>query len=238
MSTLKALVEQHNERSSVSANFRRPDTGKCCKDLTEVSRIIRRANETFPDFKERWTEEMSYTLDVPEVMQISVFMCNSNCPELARRFSDQVPGTVTKMVRRVDDFIKSEEAYKSTELPKGEHSEKGQGSSYRGKRLPRMAYEGGHQRMYNYNNFNRRDHYQPYVSPRACNRRYGNRRQEVNHLSLDSLTKRPKEILAIELQLQLPPCPLPMSETRRKKTSTDTVTTTGKKGITPMIVTS
>nr|GEW89985.1 reverse transcriptase domain-containing protein [Tanacetum cinerariifolium] len=39
---------------------------KCCKDPTKVSKIIRRANETLPDFKEHWTEEMSYIQDVPE----------------------------------------------------------------------------------------------------------------------------------------------------------------------------
>nr|GEX89347.1 reverse transcriptase domain-containing protein [Tanacetum cinerariifolium] len=95
-----------------------------CKDLMEVSKIIRRANETLPDFKERWTEKMSYIQGVLEVMQISAFMSNSNCPELARRFANQ--------------------------------------------------------------------------------------------LSLDFLTKRPKEILATELQLQLPPCP-PMVETQKKE---------------------
>ncbi|GJZ55683.1 hypothetical protein Tco_0610876 [Tanacetum coccineum] len=36
---------------------------------------------------------------------------------------------------------------------------------------------------------------------------YDNRRQENNHLSLDSLTKWPKEILVMKLQQQLPPCP-------------------------------
>nr|GEV23319.1 reverse transcriptase domain-containing protein [Tanacetum cinerariifolium] len=46
---------------------------KCCKDLTE---------------------------DVPEVMQISAFMSNSKCPELARRFFDQVPKRVTEMMKR------------------------------------------------------------------------------------------------------------------------------------------
>nr|GEW73906.1 reverse transcriptase domain-containing protein [Tanacetum cinerariifolium] len=64
---------------------------KCSKDLTEVSKIIRRANETLPDFKERWTEKISYIQGVLEVMQISAFMSNSNCPELARRFADQRP---------------------------------------------------------------------------------------------------------------------------------------------------
>ncbi|GJX62589.1 hypothetical protein Tco_0295489 [Tanacetum coccineum] len=115
-------------------------------------------------------------------MQISAFMSNSKCPELARRFSDQVPKTVTEMMKRVDDFVKSEEAFKSTELPRGEFSEKGH-----------RIMEIGHI---------------SYVSPRVSNRRYDNQRQEVNHLSLDALSKWSKEILAAELQLQLPPCPL------------------------------
>ncbi|GKD93135.1 hypothetical protein Tco_1372972 [Tanacetum coccineum] len=110
---------------------------KYCKDPTKVSKIIRRTNETLPDFKECWTEEMSYIQDVPEVMQIPAFISNYKCPELARRFFDQVPKTVTEMMKRVDDFVKSEEAFKSTELPKGEFSKKGQGTLYRGNRLPR-----------------------------------------------------------------------------------------------------
>ncbi|GKA68629.1 hypothetical protein Tco_0768546 [Tanacetum coccineum] len=105
---------------------------KCSKDPTEVSKIIRRANETLPDFKERWTEEMGYIEGVPEVMQISAFMSNYMCPELARRFADQVPQTVTEMMKIVDDFVKSEEAYRSTELPKGEYPEKGQKAPYKG----------------------------------------------------------------------------------------------------------
>nr|GEY66245.1 hypothetical protein [Tanacetum cinerariifolium] len=51
------------------------------------------------------------------------------------------------------------------------------------------------------------DHYQPYITPRAPDGRYDNRRREVNHLRLDSLTKLPSEILATELQLRLPSCP-------------------------------
>ncbi|GJR98182.1 reverse transcriptase domain-containing protein [Tanacetum coccineum] len=160
---------------------------KYCKDPTKVSKIIKKTNETLPDFKQRWTEEMSYIPDVPIVMQISSFMSNSKCPELARRFSDQVPKTVTEMMKRVDDFVKSDER-KSTTSPL----------------IWEWTLEDRHSP--------RRDHYQPYVSPRAPDRRYDNRRhdhrrQKVNHLRLDSLTKLPSEILAMELQLQLPPCP-------------------------------
>ncbi|GKC33370.1 hypothetical protein Tco_1040664 [Tanacetum coccineum] len=99
-------------------------------------------------------------------MQIPAFMSNSKCPELARRFADQVPQTVTEMMRRVDDFVKSEEAFKSTKLPKGEQSEKGHGTPYRGFRPTRTAQNEGPPKGDVYNNYNRRDHYQPYVPPR------------------------------------------------------------------------
>ncbi|GKD90117.1 reverse transcriptase domain-containing protein [Tanacetum coccineum] len=112
---------------------------RCNKDPTKASKIIRRANETLPDFKERWTEEMGYIQDVPEVMQISAFMTNSKCPELARCFTDRVPRMVRKMMQRVDDFVKSEEAYKSTKLPKGEQPKRGHGTSFRGGRPPRSS---------------------------------------------------------------------------------------------------
>nr|GEV09189.1 reverse transcriptase domain-containing protein [Tanacetum cinerariifolium] len=185
----------------------------------------RKADEMLPDFKEHSTKEMSYIPDVLIVMQISAFMSNSKCLELARRFSNQVPKTVTKMMRRVDDFVKSEEAFKSIELPKGEHPKRGQGMQFRGSRHPRTTYRSGPPRVNSYNN-NRRDHYQPYVPPRPQdqrfdnhrheNRMYDNRREEVNHLRLDSLTKLPNKILAIELHLQLPPCPPTVASPRKE----------------------
>nr|GEV87405.1 hypothetical protein [Tanacetum cinerariifolium] len=83
-----------------------------------------------------------------------------------------VPRTMTEMMKRVDDFVKSDESYKSTELPKGEHPEKGQGTSYMGSRPPLAGHGGRHQRTDNYNTYGRRDHYQPYVPPRAHNQRH------------------------------------------------------------------
>ncbi|GJW47530.1 hypothetical protein Tco_0079176 [Tanacetum coccineum] len=139
------------------------------RDMRDDYRRVTLANETLPDFKERWTEEISYIQGVPKVMQISTFMSNSKCPELVRRISDQVPKTVTKMMRWVDDFVKSEEAYKITELSRGEYPERRQGASYRGNTPPRATYRG-QQRTDNYNNFhNYRDQYQPYVSHKGNN---------------------------------------------------------------------
>ncbi|GJT64696.1 hypothetical protein Tco_1016176 [Tanacetum coccineum] len=196
---------------------------KCSKDPMEVSKIIRRTNATLPDLKEHWTEEMGYIQGVPEVMQISAFMTNPKCSELARRFADRVPQKVTEMMQRVDDFVKSEEAYKSTELPKGEQPERRHEILFRGGRSPCLSHGIGHQKT---NNYGRRDHYQPYVSPwvhdrrydtyRHNNRRHDNRRQEVNNLRLDSLTKLPSEILATKLQLQLPPCPPTVAPPKRE----------------------
>nr|GEW82284.1 hypothetical protein [Tanacetum cinerariifolium] len=130
---------------------------KCCKDPTKVSKIIRRANETLLDFKERWTEEMSYIPDVPIDKQISSFMSNSKCPKLARSFSDQVPKTVTEMMKRIDDFVKSEEVIKNTEFSKGEYSEKVTATQFRGSRPPRHSYGNGPPMM---DVHHRRDHYQ------------------------------------------------------------------------------
>nr|GEY03685.1 reverse transcriptase domain-containing protein [Tanacetum cinerariifolium] len=121
---------------------------RCSKDPTEVLKIVRRANETLPNFKERWTEEMGYIQGVPE---------------LARRFVDQVPHTVTEMMKRVDDFVNSEEAFKSTELPMGEQSKKGHEAPYRGFRPTRTAQGGGPPKGDVYNSYNMRDHYQSYV---------------------------------------------------------------------------
>ncbi|GKF22316.1 hypothetical protein Tco_0074638, partial [Tanacetum coccineum] len=130
-------------------------------------RIIEKAM-ILPDFKERWTEEMSYIPDVPTVMQISSFMSNSKCPELARHFSDQVPKTVTKMMKRVDDFVKSKEVFKNTELPKGEFPERSIATQHKGSRPPRYLYGNRPSRT---DAHPRRDHYQPYVPPRAPDRR-------------------------------------------------------------------
>ncbi|GJX71341.1 reverse transcriptase domain-containing protein [Tanacetum coccineum] len=116
---------------------------KCCKDPIEVFKIVRKAKETLPDFKEGWIEEMSYIPDVPIVMQISSFMSNSKCLELARRFSDKVQNTVIEMMKRVDNFMNSEEVFKNTKLPKGEYPEKVTATQFRRSRPPRHSYVNG-----------------------------------------------------------------------------------------------
>ncbi|GKD71517.1 hypothetical protein Tco_1325607 [Tanacetum coccineum] len=96
----------------------------CDKDLTEMSKIIRKANETLPNFKERWVSKSNTILNVPKLMQISSFMSSHKCPKLSKRFSDNIHKTVDEMLKRVDDYLQSEEAFCNTELPKGEFQRK------------------------------------------------------------------------------------------------------------------
>ncbi|GJY42015.1 reverse transcriptase domain-containing protein [Tanacetum coccineum] len=92
----------------------------CYKEPHEITKVVRRANETLPAFKERWTVETGLIMGVPEVMKISSFMDSVKSPELAKRFSSNIPKTVDEMMRRVDEFVRAEEAYARTELPPGE----------------------------------------------------------------------------------------------------------------------
>ncbi|GKA53672.1 hypothetical protein Tco_0746987 [Tanacetum coccineum] len=112
-------------------------------------------------------------------MKISSFMDAHRCPELAKRYSDKVPKMVDEMMTRLDDFVRSEEAFASMELPKGEVSEAS-------RRDGLVSYHAQ----------------TPYQAPRD----QGFRHPKFN---LSSLTKLPKEILASEPQLNLqPPRPM------------------------------
>nr|GEV15890.1 reverse transcriptase domain-containing protein [Tanacetum cinerariifolium] len=92
----------------------------CFKEPHEITKIVKKANESLIAFKERWTMETGFIMDVLEVMKISSFMDAVKSPELAKRVSDKVPLTINEMMERLDDFVRSEEAYANTKLPKGE----------------------------------------------------------------------------------------------------------------------
>nr|GEV40871.1 ABC transporter F family member 1 [Tanacetum cinerariifolium] len=95
----------------------------CFKEPHEITKIIRRANESLTTFKERWTVETGFIMGVPKVMKISSFMESLKFPELAKRFSDKASTIVNEMMRRLDDFVRSERAFTQTELPKGKTRE-------------------------------------------------------------------------------------------------------------------
>ncbi|GJR25957.1 reverse transcriptase domain-containing protein [Tanacetum coccineum] len=101
--------------------FTTSSTRKACyKEPHEITKIVRKANETLTAFKERWTVETGFIMGVPEVMKISSFMDSVKSPELAKRFASSVPKTVDEMMKRLDEFVRAEEAYALTELPPGE----------------------------------------------------------------------------------------------------------------------
>nr|GEV03956.1 hypothetical protein [Tanacetum cinerariifolium] len=191
----------------------------CFKELHEITKIIRRANESLTAFKERWMMETGFIMGVPKVMKISSFMDSVKSPELAKCFSDKVPTTVNEMMERLDDFVQSEEAYANTELPKGEARESPHKISFpsnekdvwplrntRPRESRRDDYQNRH-RVRNAYRVNRpRDDRAPYPPPRG---EYNRRVAPI--LVLASLTKRLKEILAIETQLRLP-IPRPMKQ--------------------------
>nr|GEZ56412.1 reverse transcriptase domain-containing protein [Tanacetum cinerariifolium] len=77
----------------------------CFKDPTEITKTVRNENETLVAFKERWTVETGFILDVSEIMEISSFMDAYKCPELAKQYSNKVPKTMDEMIVRLDDFV-------------------------------------------------------------------------------------------------------------------------------------
>ncbi|GKF63732.1 hypothetical protein Tco_0187180, partial [Tanacetum coccineum] len=194
----------------------------CFKEPYEITKIIRKFNESLTAFKERWTVETGFIMGVLEVMKILSFMDSVKSPELAKHFSDKVPTTVNEMMERLDDFVCSEEAYANTELPKGETGESHRKISLlfneRDTRPFRSTRPVKSRRDEYKNSYRGRD---AYCVTRARDDRvpYPFSRGEYNRrvapmLTLHSLTKYPKEILATETQLRLS-VPRPMLNSLR-----------------------
>ncbi|GJS82321.1 reverse transcriptase domain-containing protein [Tanacetum coccineum] len=194
----------------------------CFKEPHEITRIVRKANKSLTTFKERWTVESGFIMGVPEVMKIASFMDSLKCPELSKRFSNKVPITVEEIMTRVDDFVRPEETFAATELPKGETGKHHRKSFPLTIRRDDRPYRNNHrmeaQRSDNrvnphgrdsYGSYRGRDYCAPYPPPRGY---YQAGIAPV--LTLAALTKPPKEILATETQLRLPP-PRPMVNPQR-----------------------
>lgn len=208
----------------------------CVKDPTEIAKIVRKANETLPEFKERWTTETGFIQGAPEIMRISSFMNGCKCPELAKRFADTIPKTVEEMMIRVDDFVRSEEAFASTELPRGEHYDTTRRAStgpFRKDERAVRGHYGGDRKNEGRHAYSGRDRGSshrhgdrsaPYSPHRGDHLNRGNPR-----LTLDSLIKPPKEILATKHQLRLPP-PKPMRDHPRKENQDKYCDYHGEKG--------
>ncbi|GKB62501.1 hypothetical protein Tco_0918687 [Tanacetum coccineum] len=149
--------------------------------------------------KERWVSESNAIPNVPELMQISSFMSSHKCPELAKRFSDNVPKTVDEMLRRVYDYLRSEEAFRNTELPRGEFQRKDVPVQWvqRNDRQQRYPYGNSHRRQEHIHAFRAPERNVAYAPPQRPNQEA--RRPKVV-LTLNSLSSTPQEILATEHQ--------------------------------------
>ncbi|GKB41774.1 reverse transcriptase domain-containing protein [Tanacetum coccineum] len=173
----------------------------CAKDPTEISKIIRKANESLPNFKERWISVSNGIPNVPKLMQISSFMSSHKCLELSRHFSDNIPKTVDEMLKRVDDYVRSEEALRGTELPKGEFQQKETQGQWVQKydRPQRGSYGNARLRSDHMPTFRPQEHHASYVAPHRPYQDFSRPREYHRDnrvvLTLDSLTSTPKENL-------------------------------------------
>nr|GEV78935.1 reverse transcriptase domain-containing protein [Tanacetum cinerariifolium] len=165
----------------------------CAKDLTEISKIVWKVNESLPNFKERWVSESNAIPNVPELMKISSFMSSHKCSKLSKRFSNSIPKTVDEMLKRVDDYVRSEEAFQNTELPKDEFQCKELQAQWgqRNNRPRRGPFENTRRKPDHRPTFRPQDHHSPYVAPHRPNQNIHWPREQYRDnraiLTLDSL---------------------------------------------------
>lgn len=123
---------------------------------------------------------------------------------------------------RVDDYIRSERAYRSAEIPRGEKMDHNKRDhphnayNNRNDQYPSRAPHRGDRRRGNHREElkpRKNEHYAPYGPARKNNNYRTNYhrndviRKDTKPIDLNSLTKAPKEIVATEHQLRLPPPP-------------------------------
>nr|GEU58453.1 reverse transcriptase domain-containing protein [Tanacetum cinerariifolium] len=139
----------------------------CSKDPMEISKKIWRANETLLNFKEMWASESNAILIFPELMQISSFMSSHKCSKLSKRFLDIIPKTVDEMFKRVDNYVRSKEAFCNTKLPRSEFQRKEGANQWvqKNDRLQKNSYRNIRLRPDHRPNFRPKEHHAPYVTP-------------------------------------------------------------------------
>nr|GEU53849.1 reverse transcriptase domain-containing protein [Tanacetum cinerariifolium] len=144
--------------------------------------------------------------DHVELLQISSFMSSHKCPELSKRFSGNIPKTVDDMLKRVDDYLWSKEAFRNTELPKGEFQRKDTTVQWghRNDRNQCFPFGSHRRRPVHKLDFSAQEHHAPYIPSQRPNQEFRRLRENKAVLTLDSLVSTPQEILATEHQLRLP----------------------------------
>ncbi|GJZ64903.1 hypothetical protein Tco_0621599, partial [Tanacetum coccineum] len=206
VSALKSFIKSHNRKNKgnlIRLDFEIEDTGAQEHNVAKGKEVVDEdLGKTF--------KEARRTLFTRRIIEFAG--PRYKMPTNIKLYDDKVPTTVNEMMERLDDFVRSEEAYANTELPKGET-----GESHRKISLPfngrdtrpfrnarpvesrRDEFRNSYKGRDAYRTSKTRDDRAPYPSPRG---EYNRRVTPV--LTLNSLTKHSKEILATETQLRLP----------------------------------
>ncbi|GJS68314.1 hypothetical protein Tco_0682879 [Tanacetum coccineum] len=128
-----------------------------------------------------------------------------------------MPKTVDEMLKRVDDYIRSKEAFRDTKLPKGEFQRREtiNNQGQRNDQMHKSPYGNNRHRMYYMISYRAQELCVPYVLPYRpppdLHRNNNIPRDNKIILTLESLISTLKEILATEYQLRLPYIALPES---------------------------
>ncbi|GKF35990.1 hypothetical protein Tco_0112748, partial [Tanacetum coccineum] len=158
------------------------------KDPIEIHGIKRKPNEGLQAFMACFKAESAHIKGVPPVLRISAFMHGHGHPELAKKLNDKIPKTVDKMWERVRAFIKRETATDTTEAIGSPRWEKSVGKANGSRNRSHRRGEG---------------------------RNTGTCAPYARREDFTSLTKSPKEILAMD-NVNFPPPP-PMAGTPKKR---------------------
>nr|GEX99499.1 hypothetical protein [Tanacetum cinerariifolium] len=226
VSALKSLVKAHNKNNAIDRirlNFDGEYTKLKARGWFE--RLSANIINEWAELREAFAASIQGEMDGRNLVHNGGFRSHENfivhgftqVSRIGKRFSNKSLVTVDEMMRRVDDFVHSEEAFAQMELPKGETGELHQKSIPSVIQIDDRPYQNnyvgdpwkydnrsGHRERDNYGSYKRRDNRAPYPPPR------GDYHPQVTPvLILDALTKLPKKILATETQLRIPP-PRPM----------------------------
>ncbi|GJX62723.1 reverse transcriptase domain-containing protein [Tanacetum coccineum] len=167
----------------------------CYKEPHEITKIVRKANETLTAFKERWTVE-----------DRDVHHGQFRKAEEAYALAELPLGESRDIHRRLSFPVWSRDVHQRLTFPAARRDHRDDRNSP-GKDFRKGDYKNSYKVRDNFNLGRHRDYRAPYPQREQTNR-------PVPVLSLDSLTKCPKEILATETQLQLPP-PKPVANPLR-----------------------
>ncbi|GJR63960.1 reverse transcriptase domain-containing protein [Tanacetum coccineum] len=175
----------------------------CYKEPHEITKIVRKANETLTTFKERWTVETGFIIGVPRSYED---FCHHDFAEEAYSHAEFTTRRITNIHRHCTFRGRSRDVHQRLTFPASRRDDR-DGRNSQGKYFRKGDYRNSYKARDNFNTGRHRDYRAPYPQREQANR-------TIPVLSLDSLTKCPKEILATETQLQLPP-PRPVANPLR-----------------------